>query len=868
MTQLFPTSTPIAAPAGASLLPSIAPQGESSEAFIASGIPIPADSGFAATLLAKLQTDAAAPPHIDQASFSPDNLAATAELPGPSTQAHTPDFSVIAAETILVSPPSVFSPGLPGSDGSLLATAAFDGQKPGTLPAAESPPVFSPPGTQEGTSGGVEIPRPWFNAVVLDASAEPASLPTAATITPAEGIEIFEIASGDQLQPLQESSGLERQSVQAESRQLSSAAAVSRDLSEVVVTLANPIQLPESSAPASADVNVATIRAESAVAESVEAPVVEGFKPAATLTPASPTHVLSAGVTQPEYLVQRTTPEIADKVTPGHSDSEQLDKSQLSRHAEPLDKRDVEILSADRYTAAVRSVEEPHEELSVQSPTQEHAGAERVEAASDQAAIASGGTAREESFATPSSFETTDTGPSSNSGTDNVSVSASADRSGSQYQGQRELLDSVSVSETVLAVPESNPKTIDRPSSPEPRQAPPLFPEPVATDSPSTAFASPVPVSLGADQGATAEPAHSAAPVIDREVAPGSLVTTANKQASLPETVEAESNSLQLPDTVALAAESFPSNGEAIPSTDAEIHVASQHFDPVEQTTSTPIASQVIPPGEPVTAPLGETEESSEPELRSTTSEEQATDLADSPEFKPEMTNSDVREAINGNSSETLPQPTQPVRLFLPPLNVAGSEQTVEFLTSPNSGEATLTGITQEFPVLNQQVTANGIEAAAAEHQEAPSSGRVRATAPVVAQLAAKSQFESGPDFERVQIQLDPPELGRVMLDVVRSEEGLSARIVANEPAAKAVLELELPALRRSLGDAGVELANVDVSQGDSGFAGSREDARSFRTQIPTLRLRSLNSDNTATSSVSEVNYAHASDQEHVDILA
>ena len=106
------------------------------------------------------------------------------------------------------------------------------------------------------------------------------------------------------------------------------------------------------------------------------------------------------------------------------------------------------------------------------------------------------------------------------------------------------------------------------------------------------------------------------------------------------------------------------------------------------------------------------------------------------------------------------------------------------------------------------------------------------------------------------------------MLDVGRSEEGLSARIVANEPAARAVLEVELPGLRRSLGEVGVELANVDVSQGDSGFAGSREDARPFRTQIPAHRLHSINSENTGVSDASEAQYTHASDHEHVNILA
>lgn len=869
MTQLL--SIQLAAPPAASLLPGIVPQGES-DASIEPAIPGPAGtSNFAAALQTTLQTVAPTQQDHDQALTSDQPLASINGIPKPPTQTDFPNIPMNVAEAILVSARKPFFPELPES-ASQFTTVVIDGLE--TAPQQSAEPTFKSPefltsDARAETTTGIKAPKLQLNEPVLDAQAEAVSLLTNTANLPSEVSGIVEVWTGDQLEQTPESSDLEWQSVLPDAGESPFDGEGSSNFSDVAVAIATPFLVTESTAPATPDVT--TFHPEQADTPPVEASVQGGFQPASDFTPAIPTDELSAGATQPEELVQSTDLESEHEVSASHIGGERPNGRRTSHYAAPaVVERVVDIVSATQSSSQDHPVVDPHEEYFAQSQTPEEARVKPGKADSDQTEVLPGGTAREVASPMFVSAEISDIGlsesaPHLSSGTGPIVVSEGLEPLEIPTTGQQELLDPI-IASVALADREAGPGIDDQQLSPGSRQTTSLVAEPPETRLPSTSLEGEPTGPNSEHQAISAESTHVTSPAIDQEVAYSNPGSDAGKQELHPDTVESGSRfSRPSPDAAASDAESVTNRRNAISS--VELNDPLQRFDSVERAKVTPDASRTIPDNEPATAPLENPGEASAPELAAMPREQSSNQTATS-ELGSETT-IPRRELTNGSAIEHSHVPTQPVRFHLPQLTVAGSEQSAESLTVQISGEATPTGNTQDSPVSIHQITASSIEASAIDHHQTPASGgRVRATAPVVAQLAARSQLESGPDFERVQIQLDPPELGRVMLDVVRSEGGLSARIVANEPAARAILEVELPALRRSLGEAGVELANVDVSQGDSGFAGSREDARLFRTQIPTHRLRSLNSENTGASNVSEAQFTHASDHEHVNILA
>jgi flagellar hook-length control protein FliK len=61
---------------------------------------------------------------------------------------------------------------------------------------------------------------------------------------------------------------------------------------------------------------------------------------------------------------------------------------------------------------------------------------------------------------------------------------------------------------------------------------------------------------------------------------------------------------------------------------------------------------------------------------------------------------------------------------------------------------------------------------------------------------------------------LTPPELGHVWIELTSSRHGVTARLAAADDSVQSLLEAQAPALRQSLTDAGVTLAEFDVSGG------------------------------------------------------
>jgi flagellar hook-length control protein FliK len=83
-----------------------------------------------------------------------------------------------------------------------------------------------------------------------------------------------------------------------------------------------------------------------------------------------------------------------------------------------------------------------------------------------------------------------------------------------------------------------------------------------------------------------------------------------------------------------------------------------------------------------------------------------------------------------------------------------------------------------------------------------------------------------------MEVQLDPPEMGRLLVKLVRSEGGLRASFVVSSESARLAVQNEMPALQRALEQAGVTLTGFSVAQHGQGHAGDRS------AEEPALRSR------------------------------
>lgn len=77
--------------------------------------------------------------------------------------------------------------------------------------------------------------------------------------------------------------------------------------------------------------------------------------------------------------------------------------------------------------------------------------------------------------------------------------------------------------------------------------------------------------------------------------------------------------------------------------------------------------------------------------------------------------------------------------------------------------------------------------------------------------LSARLEGKSG--GHRMEIKLDPPELGKISIEFIGKDNELSARIQAAEPATLTALRADLPALVETLEDAGIVLDEFHLNQ-------------------------------------------------------
>lgn len=73
-----------------------------------------------------------------------------------------------------------------------------------------------------------------------------------------------------------------------------------------------------------------------------------------------------------------------------------------------------------------------------------------------------------------------------------------------------------------------------------------------------------------------------------------------------------------------------------------------------------------------------------------------------------------------------------------------------------------------------------------------------------------------------MEVQLEPPALGRLIVKLVRADGGLRASLVVTNESARTTVQNEMPALQRALEQAGVTLTEFSVAQQGSGNPGDR----------------------------------------------
>ena len=132
----------------------------------------------------------------------------------------------------------------------------------------------------------------------------------------------------------------------------------------------------------------------------------------------------------------------------------------------------------------------------------------------------------------------------------------------------------------------------------------------------------------------------------------------------------------------------------------------------------------------------------------------------------------------------------------------------------------------------SEQLAAVSAASVSAEQQTRLPNGFI--TAPIselakeIEHWMAEGQPEASVSTEsrRVEIQVDPPELGRVFVEVTRDGDDVAARIIAAEQSTWAALENSSGSLRQALLDTGLNLSGFDLSHGDS-FDRSSDNHRS-----------------------------------------
>ncbi|MHA7833587.1 MAG: flagellar hook-length control protein FliK [Algiphilus sp.] len=95
-----------------------------------------------------------------------------------------------------------------------------------------------------------------------------------------------------------------------------------------------------------------------------------------------------------------------------------------------------------------------------------------------------------------------------------------------------------------------------------------------------------------------------------------------------------------------------------------------------------------------------------------------------------------------------------------------------------------------------------------------------------MAEMAARVLVDAASEGNwRVTLRLDPPDMGRLDVQIARDQGALTAHFVASTPAARAAMEQAMPMLEAQMAEQGMSLADSSVSQERPGHSAGGRDA-------------------------------------------
>ncbi len=171
--------------------------------------------------------------------------------------------------------------------------------------------------------------------------------------------------------------------------------------------------------------------------------------------------------------------------------------------------------------------------------------------------------------------------------------------------------------------------------------------------------------------------------------------------------------------------------------------------------------------------------------------------------------------------------------------------------TRDSGGTAALAGVS---------MARASVPGATLSHTGVGASAILAADAVVRAVLSDATHEQSG--LRRIEVELTPPELGRVLVELSETRRGVAARIVADSSQTAALLESQLAHMKQMLQESGVSVSQFDVfQQGEAGAGGDgNRNARQQAARLPTDRVSSSETARRPTSTIKSMASPHRVD--------
>ncbi len=94
----------------------------------------------------------------------------------------------------------------------------------------------------------------------------------------------------------------------------------------------------------------------------------------------------------------------------------------------------------------------------------------------------------------------------------------------------------------------------------------------------------------------------------------------------------------------------------------------------------------------------------------------------------------------------------------------------------------------------------------------------------IIDQIVQEVKLVKGVDNSEIMVRLNPPDLGHLKIQITQTSQGMTGHIHASSDSVKNLLQAHLPSLTQALGEAGVKIDNISISNQLS-FNASAHDA-------------------------------------------